>query len=201
MTALQFIFYVGWMKVAESLMNPLGEDDDDFECNFLVDRNLSVGLAIVDECYGDLPPQQKDVFWSSEVAEPLYSADTAVKPMNPQIGSAAQYEPREEEVVMMPHVDVDELDNISVDDPEVFPLYPLIATVEVVRVCRAEKVLCAYRDGRKLSRPNRLDISQMSLNIDNKPTVELVGESSLDILGDLADEAARNSMLLTPNGG
>ncbi|VDL65316.1 unnamed protein product [Nippostrongylus brasiliensis] len=92
MTALQFIFYVGWMKVAESLMNPLGEDDDDFECNFLVDRNLSVGLAIVDECYGDLPPQQKDVFWSSEVAEPLYSADTAVKPMNPQIGSAAQYE-------------------------------------------------------------------------------------------------------------
>lgn len=28
MTALQFTFYVGWMKVAESLMNPLGEDDE-----------------------------------------------------------------------------------------------------------------------------------------------------------------------------
>lgn len=45
MTALQYIFYVGWMKVAESLMNPLGEDDDDFECNYLIDRNLAVNFS------------------------------------------------------------------------------------------------------------------------------------------------------------
>lgn len=32
------------MKVAENLMNPLGEDDDDFECNFLIDRNLAVSF-------------------------------------------------------------------------------------------------------------------------------------------------------------
>lgn len=44
MTSLQFVFYVGWMKVAESLMNPLGEDDDDFECNYLLDRNLAVSI-------------------------------------------------------------------------------------------------------------------------------------------------------------
>ncbi len=42
MTTLQLVFYMGWMKVAEALMNPFGEDDDDFECNWLLDRNLEV---------------------------------------------------------------------------------------------------------------------------------------------------------------
>ncbi|UMM30081.1 hypothetical protein L5515_012119 [Caenorhabditis briggsae] len=106
MSVLQFIFVVGWMKVAESMINPLGEDDDDFECNFLLDRNLAIGLIIVDDCYNQIPTVEKDVFWCSDV-EPLYSVDTAMIPKNPQIGSAANYEVKndEEEVMMMPHMD------------------------------------------------------------------------------------------------
>lgn len=57
---LQFLFYVGWMKVAEVMLNPLGDDDDDFECNWVIDRNLQVGLQVAD-CYGRLPTIEKDV--------------------------------------------------------------------------------------------------------------------------------------------
>lgn len=39
---MEFIIFIGWMKVAEALLNPFGEDDDDFESNFLLDKNLAV---------------------------------------------------------------------------------------------------------------------------------------------------------------
>ena len=34
--------------MAESLYNPFGDDDEDFEMNELVDRHLRVGLHLVD---------------------------------------------------------------------------------------------------------------------------------------------------------
>ena len=46
--SLKFLFYFGWLRVAESLYNPFGDDDEDFEMNDLVDRHIKVGFQLVD---------------------------------------------------------------------------------------------------------------------------------------------------------
>ncbi|WKY06536.1 hypothetical protein Q1695_006596 [Nippostrongylus brasiliensis] len=75
MTILQFVFLVGWMKVAEALLNPLGEDDDDFECNYLIDQNIANGLAIVDETFEQCPTTLPDRFMDPNY-QPVYSEDS-----------------------------------------------------------------------------------------------------------------------------
>ena len=47
-TLLQFIFYFGWLHVAEVLINPFGEDDEDFDCNYIIDRNVQINYLEVE---------------------------------------------------------------------------------------------------------------------------------------------------------
>ncbi|KAL1489688.1 hypothetical protein ABEB36_013629 [Hypothenemus hampei] len=77
-TTLQFFFYVGWLKVAESLINPFGDDDDDFEVNWMVDRNLQVSYLIVDEMHHDHPELVRDQYWDEVFPQELpYTAAAA----------------------------------------------------------------------------------------------------------------------------
>ena len=45
---LQYIFYFGWLQVAKTLINPCGGDDDeDFDMEYLVNRNFQVGFLMI----------------------------------------------------------------------------------------------------------------------------------------------------------
>ncbi|KAK7896777.1 hypothetical protein WMY93_022102 [Mugilogobius chulae] len=76
-TLLQFLFFSGWLKVAEQLINPFGEDDEDFEANWIIDRNLQVSLLAVDEMHMDLPHLTKDIYWNDSEARPPYTLAAA----------------------------------------------------------------------------------------------------------------------------
>ena len=41
-TLIEFIAYLGWIKVAETLLYPWGDDDEDFQVNYVIDRNFQV---------------------------------------------------------------------------------------------------------------------------------------------------------------
>ncbi|KAM3870328.1 bestrophin-4 [Diretmus argenteus] len=96
-TLLQFFFYVGWLKVAEQLINPFGEDDDDFETNWIVDRNLQVSLLSVDEMYDSLPLVERDKYWNESEPQPPYTAASAEHRKPSFMGSALDISvPKEE---------------------------------------------------------------------------------------------------------
>ncbi|XP_028902586.1 bestrophin-4 [Ornithorhynchus anatinus] len=82
-TLLQFFFYAGWLKVAEQIINPFGEDDDDFETNKLIDRNLQVSFLSVDDMYQNLPAAEKDKYWDESTAQPPYTVATAAETLRP----------------------------------------------------------------------------------------------------------------------
>uniref|UniRef100_A0A914PCH7 Bestrophin homolog n=2 Tax=Panagrolaimus TaxID=55784 RepID=A0A914PCH7_9BILA len=107
-TMIQFVVYMGWMKVAEMLLNPLGDDDDDLECNYVIDKNLITGLTLVER--GSFPPpeMEKDVFWNETQIAPLYTKKTAKRYVSPLIGSAASVNILNgaRTIQMMPHQNV-----------------------------------------------------------------------------------------------
>ncbi|KAH8404460.1 hypothetical protein KR222_003572 [Zaprionus bogoriensis] len=75
LVVLQFFTFMGWLKVAETLINPFGDDDDDFELNWMIDRNLTVCYIIVDEMHQDFPQLAKDQYWDEVMPSELPMGD------------------------------------------------------------------------------------------------------------------------------
>ncbi|XP_061587032.1 bestrophin-4 [Cololabis saira] len=82
-TLMQFFFYTGWLKVGELIINPFGEDDDDFETNQLIDRNIQVSMLAVDDMYQNLAPVVKDKHWTQGYFSVPYTQATAAETLTP----------------------------------------------------------------------------------------------------------------------
>ncbi|XP_045606217.1 bestrophin-2 [Procambarus clarkii] len=58
---LQLFFYVGWIKVAEALLNPFGEDDNDFEFVPLLTRHVEMSRLLSEPSPSELPEKVRDI--------------------------------------------------------------------------------------------------------------------------------------------
>uniref|UniRef100_A0A2C9KT44 Bestrophin homolog n=1 Tax=Biomphalaria glabrata TaxID=6526 RepID=A0A2C9KT44_BIOGL len=55
------------------MINPFGEDDDDYDINWLLDRHTAVAFCLTDHCYGRHPALVRDQFWDDLAADVPYT--------------------------------------------------------------------------------------------------------------------------------
>ena len=109
-TLLKFMFYFGWLHVAEVLINPFGEDDEDFNTNYLIDRNLQASYLMVeggdeewqeldDPYLGTLPtelPHTAESFKTAK-APPAFPTDRIRKSLSMSVFLADKHQDEEEQ--------------------------------------------------------------------------------------------------------
>uniref|UniRef100_A0A914ZFS7 Bestrophin homolog n=1 Tax=Panagrolaimus superbus TaxID=310955 RepID=A0A914ZFS7_9BILA len=95
----------GWLKVAEDMLHPLGEDFDNLECNYIIDKNLITGLSLVDKGGKPFPSPKKDAFWDTQKITPLHTIATAYRTVESMTGSIADINlvKNVKELYMVPH--------------------------------------------------------------------------------------------------
>lgn len=76
--------------MAEQLINPFGEDDDDFELNWIIDRNMQVSLLVADDMFQQFPKIEKDVYFGENPPSCLpYTLSSVSSITKPHMGSTA----------------------------------------------------------------------------------------------------------------
>ncbi|XP_076164381.1 bestrophin-1 isoform X2 [Ptiloglossa arizonensis] len=104
-TILQFFFFVGLLKVAEQLINPFGDDDEDFELNWIIDRHTKVSYLGVDTLMNRCPPLVKDIYFDEEnLILPYTEASAAYKKKTYRGSVANMTVPEEKQTMFLPNV-------------------------------------------------------------------------------------------------
>ncbi|XP_050452328.1 bestrophin-4-like [Cataglyphis hispanica] len=117
-TILQFFFFMGLLKVAEQLINPFGDDDEDFELNWLIDRHIKVSFLGVDTLMNRCPPLVKDIYYDSEnVSLPYTEAAAAYKKKTYRGSVANMMVPEEKQMMFLPEILEEEEECKSIPTP------------------------------------------------------------------------------------
>ncbi|KAJ8670404.1 hypothetical protein QAD02_001663 [Eretmocerus hayati] len=104
-TVLQFFFFMGLLKVAEQLINPFGDDDEDFELNWLIDRHTKVSYLGVDTLMNRCPPLVKDIYYDSEnIILPYTEAAASYKRQTYRGSVANMTVPEEKQTMFLPNI-------------------------------------------------------------------------------------------------
>lgn len=124
-TLLQFFFYMGWLKVAEQLINPFGEDEDDFELNWCLDRNLQFSYNVVDSMHQRNPRLVKDLFWDESEPQLPYTRSSFNLRTQPHLGSAMNLDVNleESEFITMETIMEDDNDANNYSSPPGSPVF------------------------------------------------------------------------------
>ncbi|CAB3401987.1 unnamed protein product [Caenorhabditis bovis] len=81
---IEFVVFNGWLKIAFVMLNPFGLDDDDFEVDTLIERNLMVSLSYATDFFDRVP----DLVEMNVILPHTVQSAAIMKRANPMHGSA-----------------------------------------------------------------------------------------------------------------